>query len=253
MGVEHISLGTGNVYQNGYNSGYIANAKLDVATEVKKLLAGVPQRTIVSVPVGTTMKLTAGLYEIAPEYMARAMGNQAAITKAGGAQTVLDAANEEHTFREDVTKDEQFIQLGPGPGIAKDFTSVALKNVAESVTYVLDTDYSLDAVTGKVKRLSGGAIASLGTVRAAYGFTQIAGHLVNVGFEQTVTDCLLQFVHTNPRSKKKIHCVIWKAQPDGGFSLDFTEGDFLKTDVAWEALEDASKTSNSLGYIYWET
>lgn len=252
MGVEHITLGTGDIYIWGQRMGYLANANLEIATEVQKLLAGVPKRTIVQVPVGTTMRLTAGIYQIEPNNIARSIGNQAATVLTSGAQTVADGANEEHTFRLDPTTGKQYIQLGPGPGMANAFTSVVLKNApGESTTYVADTDYTLNATTGIVERISGGAIGSLATVRAAYGFTQIAGTRVDIGFEQAITDGLLQFVHTNPRSKKKIHAVMWKASPEGNFSLQFGD-DFVAPDVAWEALEDSSKTQNSLGYLFWE-
>lgn len=53
------------------------------------------------------------------------------------------------------------------PGV----TNLVLKNSGATVTYVRDTDYSLDPVTGEITRLGGGAIASGATVQAtAYDY-----------------------------------------------------------------------------------
>lgn len=48
--------------------------------------------------------------------------------------------------------------------------AVVVKNVAGTVTYVLDTDYSLDPVTGKITRIDGGAIAAAADVKVDYDY-----------------------------------------------------------------------------------
>jgi hypothetical protein len=47
-------------------------------------------------------------------------------------------------------------------------SSVVIKNVADTVTYVLGVDYTVDGATGVVTRLPAGNIAALATVRAEY-------------------------------------------------------------------------------------
>jgi len=48
--------------------------------------------------------------------------------------------------------------------------AVVVKNVAGTVTYVLDTDYSLDAITGKITRIEGGALAAAADVKVDYDY-----------------------------------------------------------------------------------
>lgn len=50
-------------------------------------------------------------------------------------------------------------------------SNLVLKNSGKTVTYALDTDYSLDAETGRITRLAGGAIAAGASVKAtAYNY-----------------------------------------------------------------------------------
>lgn len=48
--------------------------------------------------------------------------------------------------------------------------AATVKNQAGDVTYVLDTDYTVDAITGEIKRKSGGAIASGATLKVTYEY-----------------------------------------------------------------------------------
>lgn len=250
MATDHITLGSGDLYLNGVHVGYLSGeVTAIVENAVKKFQSGVPKRTIVQVIEGTSMSLKAGLAEISASNMAMAMGQQASVAWTAGAATVVDGDNEEHTFRADPTNDLEFIQLGPGPGIATTFSSVVVKDLTEVTTYTVTTDYLVNATTGKVTRVDGGTITTLETVRVSYAYVKVAGDQVNVGFEQEINDCLLQFIHTNPRTLKETSVVIWKAQTDGQFNLPFGD-DFVKTDVTWEALEDTARTANSLGYIF---
>lgn len=51
-----------------------------------------------------------------------------------------------------------------------DISDVVVKNQAGDTTYLLDTDYTVDAVTGTVARKEGGAIAAGATVGIAFSF-----------------------------------------------------------------------------------
>jgi hypothetical protein len=59
--------------------------------------------------------------------------------------------------------DNDQLQLGHGA-----LQLLALKSADGATTYVKDTDYSVTMLTGKVKRLAGGAIAANGQVKADY-------------------------------------------------------------------------------------
>lgn len=52
------------------------------------------------------------------------------------------------------------------PGVAV----VVVKNLAGTTTYVKDTDYTLDAVTGKITRIAAGAIAAAAQVKVDYDY-----------------------------------------------------------------------------------
>ena len=59
--------------------------------------------------------------------------------------------------------DNDLLQLGHGA-----LQALTLKSADGATTYVLGTDYSVTMLTGKVKRLAGGAIAANGQVKADY-------------------------------------------------------------------------------------
>lgn len=251
MATTDITLGSGELYINNNLVGYLSGAvTVTVDVTLKEFFAGVPKRKIVQIPDGTTFNIKAGIAEITATNLAAAQGQQSATTLTGGSATV--SSHEPHTFRSDPTYGLQFIQLGPGPGMATTFSSVVIKDPTNTTTYVANTDYTLDAATGLVTRISAGAIPSLGIVHCDYTYLGIAGTRVDIGFAQGLTDCLLHFVHTKPQDLKKIHVVMWKAQSDGKFNLPFGD-DFLVNDVTWSALEDTTKTQNSLGYIFEES
>ena len=46
--------------------------------------------------------------------------------------------------------------------------TATVKNEAGAVTYVLDTDYTTDPLTGQIKRKAGGAIAASATLKVSY-------------------------------------------------------------------------------------
>ena len=48
--------------------------------------------------------------------------------------------------------------------------TATVKNEAGAVTYVLDTDYTTDPLTGQIKRKAGGAIAASATLKASYDY-----------------------------------------------------------------------------------
>lgn len=252
MAVKHITRGDGVLYLFGQPVGYLSGGvtiALEMSTE--KFQAGVPARTITQVPVGANFTLRAGIAEIMGSNMGRAMGQQAASNLTAGTVNVTTPVNK--IFQLDPSSGKELLQVGPGMGIAQNFTFVVLKSANGVTTYTAGTDYVLDAVNGWVERKAGGAIGSLAEIQIfSYSYEKIVGQKVDIGFEQELRDVPLCFVHTNPKSKKRTFAVMHKAQSDGSFSMDFTADDWLKTDVTWEALEDATRTDDSLGYVVIE-
>lgn len=251
MAVKHITRGDGILYAWGTPVGYLSGgvtAALDVQTE--KFQAGSPKRTIVQVPVGANFTLKAGLAELSPGNFGRAMGQQASTAIVSGTVSVSTPANK--IFVLDPSTGEEVIMVGPGMGLAETFTSLVVKDSTGTTTLSGTTDYSFDATTGKLTRLTTGTITSLDEVQIfSYSYAKIAGNKVDVGFEQALMDIPLCFVHTNPKTKKRTFVVMHKAQSDGKFSLAFAD-EWLKTDVTWEALEDTTRTDDSLGYVIIE-
>ena len=85
------------------------------------------------------------------------------------AVNVLDPATHKDSVAladHDLDDDDEY--KSPHVGIS----NVVVKNAAGAVTYVLDTDYTVDAINGIIALKAGGAIASGATLKISYDFVQ---------------------------------------------------------------------------------
>lgn len=256
MGCENVSLGTGDLYINGIDIGFLkGKVTYNYESEVKDLEGKVPKQTLCRIVSKLGASLTAGAAEISAENLARALGQQTVHTVAGGSTTVSDGANEERTFVLDPVTGLEWFRLGPGFGRANTFATLVVENVGESTTYVDTTDYTLDATTGIVTRVSGGSIPSGATVRVSYGYNAVAGKLIKVGASFALNEVEVNFVHTKPNSGKNIYVCIWKATVSGRISLDFSEDDYIVNNIEFKAVRDTNTlhAAEPFGYLFSET
>lgn len=258
MGCNNISVGTGELFVARRNVGFLSgNVSYEYKYDIEKFKTapqGGPKKTACTIVKEITANLKAGIAEISAENMAMALGGISLTTQGVTPVTVADGANHERTFisRGD-SSGLQTIQLGPGPGLATTFSTVVVKNLAESTTYVADTDYTVSALTGEVTTIDGGAITDGQTVRVSYAYVPIAGNLIKLGAQFSLQQVPITFVHTKNSGKKIIvHAPL--ASVSGNISLGFDPDKVIVNNVEFEILDDSTNNPTMpFGYVFEET
>ena len=257
MGCECISMGTGSLYLARRNVGFLSGGvDYEYKYDVEKIKSGVPKRTVCKITKEISANLKAGLLEICLPNLAVALGglpisSQVAATAVA---TDDDAANIERTFTPNFDgSGGETIMLGPGWGLAKNFASVNIENVGETTTYAAGTDYTLDAATGIVTRISGGGIASGATVRVSYTYDRVAGRQLKLGAQFSLAEMDLTFVHTKPADGKRIWVWAPKASVTGTIGFKFDPDNPIINNIELEIIDDsANNPTMPFGYVFEE-
>lgn len=103
-------------------------------------------------------------------------------------------------------------------------SSVTVKDVTDATTYVLDTDYKLDAASGRVTILASGAISDGDVVH--FGYTPTAGSKTRVSTDGTgIRTGAVRFIADNAYGENR-NCYIASASLSANGDLPFiTEND----------------------------
>lgn len=115
-------------------------------------------------------------------------------------------------------------------------SAVVVKDAATGlVTYVLNTDYLLDPVSGQVKPLVGGSIVDAAGLTFAYTAAVLAGKLVKVGTRPNI------YVRIDGEGKNlvdgsPVHVLVRRASLSSAGALDLVGGQFLVADLKGTAL-----------------
>jgi len=126
-------------------------------------------------------------------------------------------------------------------------TSIVVKDVTGVTTYVLNTDYTVDA-DGLIKILSTGAIGDGDTLKISYSYVahNAVQALVNSGAEYRVV-----FVGLNEaQTDKPVTVTAHRLKFGAADSLDFIGDDFSPMAVKGEALKDSSITGAGLSQYF---
>lgn len=244
-----VSAGSGILKVAGTDLGFLkGQGKIVLNRELLELRTGVPKKFQGALVKEMIHRIEMPVAELDADTLSKCSGFTPVTSVLGVLTQVLDAANQEKTFGggwggSDVF---EFITLD-GPNVE----NLAVKNVAEAVTYVAGTDYFLLDDLGVVLRIEGGAIASGATVRLIYDYTPVASKRLNIGKDFAIFNLTdVEFTHTRPDGKKVRH-FMHKAQASGNVELSYdTEAsDFIMTNFMCEALDDVANNPNSpLGY-----
>ena len=104
----------------------------------------------------------------------------------------------------------------------KPVSSVTIKDATEVTTYVLNTDYTLDAATGRFALTSGSAILDGATIHA--GYTPTAGTKSRVSSGDTGSNTgAVRFIADNATGENR-DCYIASASPGGQWRLAADHG-----------------------------
>lgn len=161
----------------------------------------------------------------------------------GEVSTVTQAAvavtNEPHTVK--YGYEYQLGATAGNPMGVQDVSSVAVKDVTHATTYVLNTDYTLDAAHARISPIKGGAITDGQIVHVTY--TPAAGHITRVSTsDDSSLYGAIRFIADNAVGENR-DCYIASASlsASGDLSL-ITDNDIAKFELAIGVNEKDSST-----------
>jgi len=117
------------------------------------------------------------------------------------------------------TIQDRFYQVG-GATPRRGITVTAVKHNSGSPTYVLNTDYKVDTVGGRIYIIPGGAIgATAQDIKVTYSYSTLALNQVSVGSLSTI-ETYMRF-RTDPKRGPAIEVELWRVSlsPDGDISV----------------------------------
>lgn len=126
-------------------------------------------------------------------------------------------------------------------------SSVVVTNSGATVTYVLDTDYTLDLETGAIKPLSTGAIVA-GGLKVDYTAAATTANRVT-GSQQTDITARIRLDGTNLATGKACRFIAYKAVLAPSGDLGFIADDFMSFDLEGELVTPSGYTA---AYYYEE-
>lgn len=257
--VDYITKNSGWLYVNYQLVGYLSDeVKIGVKRTVDTFSAlavpGGPLVPIKKVTDQEVVSISAGLAVINAANIARALGQQTVTSISSvTAQAVVDADNDLRTVKKDPVTGKLWLYLGPGPGLAKNFSVTTLKK--GSTTLVKNPtssyEYTVDTETGLVIFEAGGTntIIEGDTIDCvAYTYDIPKGNRIDFGATSAIKDAIIHFYHKEPGGKVATHAVLWKGAANGDFELGFG-GQWVKQDVTWEGVADSTKVQNPVGYL----
>lgn len=124
------------------------------------------------------------------------------------------------------------------PTAKRNISSLVVKNAAESVTYVLGTDYKQDLVTGRIFAITGGAITDAQTLHVGYSYGVVSLPKVQAGTSNFING-KIRFI-SQPATGPQWEIEIWKVaiQPDG--AIGFLADDYASIPVKARVLADTT-------------
>jgi len=217
-------IGSGDLYMDrltsaGVSTGFqlVGNAtKLEVKVEAeqKEQLSNGRDtygQTLASVTriTGTTIGLT--LNQLNHQMLAAIfLGNSVAMTGAGGSIT-----SEAVTAREG-----KWVELAH-----KGVSSVVVKDVTDTTTYVSGTDYNVNTRLGMIEILAAGAIADAAVLHVSYTWAAESGYRIT-GATQPSVKVALRLDGKNDYDGSDVDVRIWEAQLTPNSPVDFLAEDW---------------------------
>ena len=147
-------------------------------------------------------------------------------TSAGYTQTSATAA----TLTLSAVEPGQWAKIGK-----RRLSNVVVKDSTDSTTYVLNTDYLLDAEAGFIKPTTGGGISSGDDLHITYDAAALTGSAVSVGTRQAI-QVQIEGNMKNLATGEYVHVFIPKAKLSPTGELDFRGADFLPVALNGTAL-----------------
>lgn len=253
MGFTNVRMGTGTLYINGVNVGYLKGDVLyrynftieDFKTDIPLTLRGSITKEIVA-------ELQAPLAEITAENIGLVLGGLTPVN-IPGSEVDKTASFEALTFATYTSSPGlESIKMGATASMEMPVTisagTVVVVDSTEVTTYDEFDDYIVDYTTGRVFRNPNGAISSGETVHVKYKYTPTESKRLDLGVQFSLAQVPVMFVSKSPVTGKNITVYMHLASTNGQCEMNFAEGSFMVMQPTLRAIYDDSHPLNPMGY-----
>ncbi len=236
-----ITIGHGVLDFDALNLGQLSgDVELEAKTEYYEARFGTPKLLIGRYPIGEDAVIKASLAEFNAANYEKLNDAATLETLTAGTTAVVDEAVVLTAVVWTVLAHEVV-------------SSVVVKNTAGTTTYTENTDYVVDYQTGRVRRISGGAITDGQTVNVSYSYATSAAKRYWHGGKTTVTAKAMTFTHTRPNGKY-VKIYFAKAQLITPITPKFQEETILLQDISIQAIADTTAAAGKqLYYIEFQS
>lgn len=244
---QELLLGRGKVYLARFVAGVRSKEELflgnvlafELTPSVEKIQAKdfttAASPTIASDTTGQTQQLRMQCQQFNLDTLALAFGGQVgALAQSSGGPITNEAIA-------DVVQG-RFYQVGGVVTPKRNLTSVTVTGASGTPTYVLNTDYELDAVRGRVYIIPGGGIADGTDIEVDYSFTAATNKKVGAGLEPEVLS-FIRFVGDNKRGKN-LEIQVWRVNLSSTGAVPFIGEEYASFVLEGEVESDASGHPN---------
>lgn len=240
---DNILLGSGalfaDIYKDGkltgeFHFGNVTAFSVSTADEVKEKYGSMDKSRGLLKAVTTkrniTLKVT-GDYFSPENLMLNTMGELGTFTQAAGSQAALTITT--------AAKKGRFYALAH-----RNVSNVVVK--AGSTTFVENTDYAVDKVSGRVYVVPTGAITEGATLTASYDYATVSAQTIEGG-KAVMIEAFIRFVG-DPAAGPAYEVQVFKVQltPDG--ELGFISDDFGSWSLTGKVLADTTRPANESPY-----
>jgi len=244
---NNILLGSGKVYVDRYtaagapsgNERFLGNCtEFSITPSVeeieKKSSTDSARRLLRSDVTGTSLEVSITLDEFTTDNVALALfGEVGTYTQTGAAVT-----NEAHAS----VKQGSYVRLA-----FRGISAVNVTGPSGSPTYVLNTDYEIDAVEGRIYIVPGGGIADAANIEVDYTYETQSKSTVKGGAISSIR-ALIRFVSNNPNSPES-SAFIWRASIKGSGAVGFLSDNYASFQVTGKLEADSVNHPNDPYYL----
>lgn len=125
-------------------------------------------------------------------------------------------------------------------------SSVTVTGPSGSPVYILNTDYKVDAVTGRIYIVEGGGIADAANIEVDFTYATLSLPTIR-GMNQTSVKGAVRFI-ADPARGPKYECQIWRASMRADGAIGFISDEYASFTLTGDIESDATNHPNEPHY-----